>query len=155
MKLQRLRRLLRGRPNRPQAADPAQRHMILASETDQRIVQAVRGLTMTNPLRIHALLDAVDYAIARDLPGAFVECGVWRGGSVLAMLLKLVELGVTDRDVYLYDTFEGMTEPTDKDTSQFESPALDTWRSARAEGCLLYTSPSPRDLSTSRMPSSA
>ena len=24
-----------------------------------------------------------------------------------------------------------------------------------AEGCLLYTSPSPRDLSTSRMPSSA
>ena len=26
---------------------------------------------------------------------------------------------------------------------------------ARANGCLLYTSPSPRDLSTSRMPSSA
>ena len=26
---------------------------------------------------------------------------------------------------------------------------------ARVEGCLLYTSPSPRDLSTSRMPSSA
>ena len=30
------------------------------------------------------------------------------------------------------------------------------WRVfARYQGCLLYTSPSPRDLSTSRMPSSA
>ena len=28
-------------------------------------------------------------------------------------------------------------------------------RDHRVEGCLLYTSPSPRDLSTSRMPSSA
>ena len=94
MKLQRLRRLLRGRPNRPQAADPAQRHMILASETDQRIVQAVRGLTMTNPLRIHALLDAVDYAIARDLPGAFVECGVWRGGLCGVVRCGVVWCGV-------------------------------------------------------------
>ena len=31
--------------------------------------------------------------------------------------------------------------------------ALSVWRDP--EGCLLYTSPSPRDLSTSRMPSSA
>ena len=31
----------------------------------------------------------------------------------------------------------------------------DTFRQNKYEGCLLYTSPSPRDLSTSRMPSSA
>ena len=30
-----------------------------------------------------------------------------------------------------------------------------TWFLAQYWGCLLYTSPSPRDLSTSRMPSSA
>ena len=31
----------------------------------------------------------------------------------------------------------------------------DTHRYSQSKGCLLYTSPSPRDLSTSRMPSSA
>ena len=32
---------------------------------------------------------------------------------------------------------------------------LDITNQEQVEGCLLYTSPSPRDLSTSRMPSSA
>jgi O-methyltransferase len=112
----------------------SRRHVILASEEDKRIVQAVRGNTMTNPLRIHALLDAAAYVVERGIPGAFAECGVWRGGSVLAMLLKLKQMGVTDREVYLFDTFEGMTEPTDKDTSAFEPPAPVTWQRARQEG---------------------
>ena len=36
-----------------------------------------------------------------------------------------------------------------------EVKSLRTGRASIAESCLLYTSPSPRDLSTSRMPSSA
>ena len=32
---------------------------------------------------------------------------------------------------------------------------LDLWKLMNISNCLLYTSPSPRDLSTSRMPSSA
>jgi hypothetical protein len=62
------------------------------------------------------------------VPGAVVECGVWRGGSVLAMIKTLQRLGVDDRDVYLYDTFEGMTQPTEADTSPFEQPAATTWK---------------------------
>ena len=52
----------------------------------------------------------------------------------LAMLLKLLDLGITDREIYLYDTFEGMTAPTESDTSAFEASALDTWQSAQSEG---------------------
>lgn len=104
------------------------------SAEDRRIVKQVRPYTMTSPLRIEALLKAVRYCAARELPGAFVECGVWRGGSVMAMLLQSLELGVSDRDVYLYDTFEGMTEPTEKDTSAFEPPALDTWQKPTESG---------------------
>lgn len=104
------------------------------SPGDRAIAAAVRRHTMTGPLRIQALLDAVDYVVRSGLPGAFVECGVWRGGSVLAMLLKLQELRVCDRDIYLYDTFEGMTAPTDADTSAYEPSALSTWRAAAAEG---------------------
>ena len=51
------------------------------------IVERALPYTMTGAARLQALVDAVRYCVARDLPGAFAECGVWRGGSVLAMVL--------------------------------------------------------------------
>ncbi|MBV9040820.1 MAG: class I SAM-dependent methyltransferase [Acidimicrobiia bacterium] len=101
------------------------------SETDARIVAAVQPHTMTPPARVAALLRAIDYVERRGLPGAYVECGVWRGGSVLAMVLKLLDLGVTTRHVYAFDSFEGMPEPTSADTSRYSGVALDEWRAAR------------------------
>jgi hypothetical protein len=89
---------------------------------------------MTSPQRLQTLLDAVDHVIRRDLPGDFAECGVWRGGSVLAMVLRLLDHGVTDRVIHLYDTFEGMTEPTEADTSAYDPPALETWTEQREAG---------------------
>lgn len=128
------RAMSRWRRARARAHNERLAHSIVATAEDQAIVASVRGLTLTHPLRVHALLNAVAYVIARNVPGDFVECGVWRGGSVLAMIRKLQQLGVTDRDIYLYDTFEGMTEPTSKDTSAFEAPALATWSRALSEG---------------------
>lgn len=52
------------------------------------------------------------------VPGAIVECGVWRGGQTAIMADTLAEAGVTDRDIYLYDTFEGMTAPGEMDGSR-------------------------------------
>ena len=98
------------------------------------IVAQVRPYTMTSVPRIGALVDSVNYAIRRGIPGALVECGVWRGGSVLAMILTLQRLGVADRDIYLYDTFEGMTAPTKHDVSAFEADAMSTWKKAEARG---------------------
>jgi hypothetical protein len=55
--------------------------------------------------------------VSGQLPDrAIVECGVWKGGSIMAALLTLRRLGDFGRDVYLYDTFTGMTEPTREDT---------------------------------------
>lgn len=88
---------------------------------------------MTGPVRLQALIDAVRHCIRAGISGAMVECGVWRGGSVVAMALTLGELGATDRDLYLYDTFEGMTAPTERDTSALEPPALETWERAAGE----------------------
>jgi O-methyltransferase len=76
---------------------------------------AVAERTMTSPERIYALRNAVRYVHHTQLPGAIVECGVWRGGSMMAVARTLLELGVSDRELYLFDTFEGMSEPTDKD----------------------------------------
>jgi O-methyltransferase len=101
------------------------------SDTDRAIIERTGAYSIAGIPRTQALIDAVRYCVARDIGGAFAECGVWRGGSVLAMILTLQDLGVTDRDIHLYDTFEGMTEPTEHDTSPVEAPALQTWEQAR------------------------
>jgi O-methyltransferase len=103
-------------------------------EPDRAIVERALPFTMTGVQRLQALVDAVRHCEQQRLPGAFAECGVWRGGSVLAMILTLQELGADDRDIYLYDTFEGMTEPTEHDVSPIDPPALETWREAEREG---------------------
>src|SRR4051812_36402175 len=75
----------------------------------------VRPYTMTSPERIFALVEAVKYVVRRRIPGAIVECGVWRGGSMMAVARTLLALGAPERDLYLFDTFEGMSPPTDAD----------------------------------------
>lgn len=98
------------------------------------IVEAALPHTMTGVPRLQALIDAVRYIERRGVAGGFAECGVWRGGSVLAMIATLRSLGAAPRDIWLYDTFEGMTEPTAEDVSEFDPPALKTWRTAVSRG---------------------
>jgi len=106
-----------------------------ALDDDERaIVAASQPYSVVSKERLVAIIDAVRYTVGAGVPGAFVEAGVYRGGSALAVLLTLRQLGVDDRDIYLYDTFEGMTEPTSADTSRFDPPALVTWQRARAAG---------------------
>jgi len=119
-------------PARADGPDPAATTPERSLEPrDRSIVERAMPYTMTGARRLMALVDAVRHCVRRDVPGDFAECGVWRGGSVLAMILTLQDLGVADRDIHLYDTFEGMTEPTEHDTSRLERPALATWREAR------------------------
>lgn len=101
---------------------------------ERQLVEQARPYTLTSPQRLIATADAVDYVVRRDVPGALLECGVWRGGSVLMMVSTLLRLGVTDRDVYLFDTFEGMTAPSDRDTSAFSESGVATWARATAAG---------------------
>jgi O-methyltransferase len=130
-----LHRLLRRTPaNAARSGPPALPDEKLAelSPADRRIVEAAFPYTMTGPDRLASVVDAVRYCVARGIPGSFAECGVWRGGSVLAMILTLQDLGVGDRDVFLYDTFEGMTEPTESDVAMTGESALDAWKDAQA-----------------------
>jgi O-methyltransferase len=106
----------------------------LVSDEDREIIARARPFTMTSDERLQALIDAVRYCEQRGVAGAFAECGVWRGGSVLTMILVLQGLGVDDRDIHLFDTFEGMTAPTEEDTSPLDPPALETWAEAQESG---------------------
>jgi len=80
-------------------------------------IKRVRRQTMTSAARIAALVDAVTYVVDEEIEGDLVECGVWKGGSMMAAAMTLSRLGVADRDLYLFDTFAGMPEPTEEDVS--------------------------------------
>jgi O-methyltransferase len=128
-----LRRLL-GRPHGVAPTLPDDALLTGASAAERRILERVASHTMTNVPQLLALIDAVRYCAARAIPGAFAECGVWLGGSVLAMILTIQEHSLPEREIYLYDTFAGMTPPTEADTSSYERPALETWRGAESAG---------------------
>ncbi|MEA2466124.1 MAG: O-methyltransferase [Thermoleophilaceae bacterium] len=81
----------------------------------ERTIKRVRRHTMTTPRRIAALCDSVEHVVRAGVPGAVVECGVWRGGSMMAAALTLLRLGAADRELYLFDTFAGMPPPTTED----------------------------------------
>lgn len=96
----------------------ANRLPVEATDDDRRIIEKVRPFTMTSSERLWSLIRAVDYVVGDGIEGDFAECGVWRGGSIMTMALRLQELDVTDRPIWLYDTFGGMTAPTAEDVEE-------------------------------------
>lgn len=79
------------------------------------IIRMVRPYTMTNAEKLYAVITAARYVTRHDIPGAVVECGVWRGGSMHAMARTLDAMGSHERDLYLFDTYEGVTAPGPRD----------------------------------------
>lgn len=87
------------------------------------IIRQVKAYTMTSYERLNSLINAIQYIVFNDINGAIVECGVWKGGSMMAVAYMLRELADIQRELYLFDTFEGMTPPTDKDVAHFNVDA--------------------------------
>lgn len=74
------------------------------------LFQRVQPYTLTGMERVLALRDSVRYVSRAGIDGDICECGVWRGGSMMVVAITLVELGDTDRNLYMFDTF---TRPPD------------------------------------------
>ncbi|MDB5029909.1 TylF/MycF/NovP-related O-methyltransferase [Mucilaginibacter sp.] len=90
----------------------------LPADFDKAVVdtyQLVKPYTMTTPERIASVCNAVNYLVKNNIKGDFVECGVWRGGSTMAAIDTLIKAGDKNREIYLYDTYEGMSAPTEHD----------------------------------------
>ncbi len=105
------------------------------SAADRAIVARVEPFTMTSLDRRAGLIGAIDHVVRHRIAGDIVECGVWRGGSMMAAALALMARGDTSRHLWLYDTFEGMSAPTDADRSAIdgEPAAARLARSARTD----------------------
>lgn len=70
-----------------------------------------KPFTLTSIERMYALHSAVKYIIQANIAGDVVECGVWRGGSCMNMALTFLHQGEQNRVIYMFDTYEGMTDP--------------------------------------------
>ena len=81
----------------------SRKEVVDGEPTFREIRDFCEDFTMTSEERMYALHASVNYVVGAGIPGDFVECGVWRGGSAMIIALSLLELGVTDRRIYLYD----------------------------------------------------
>jgi O-methyltransferase len=87
------------------------------TDFEKSVIERVRPFTMTSSTRIVSLIRAVQYLVKNNIKGDIIECGVWKGGSILTVLETLLSCKETSRRIYLCDTFEGMPPPSDLDKS--------------------------------------
>ncbi|MDT5019318.1 MAG: O-methyltransferase [Mycobacterium sp.] len=83
-----------------------------------QLFESCRTETMTSIERMYALYQATCHVLDCEVPGDLAECGVWRGGSVMLMAYTLLSRGCTDRTIWLYDTFDGVSMPDDNDVHE-------------------------------------
>lgn len=74
-------------------------------------VERVRHHTMVTFSRLATNYQMAAYCEEAGLPGAFVECGVWKGGASGLMAIASLRHGSRPRDIHLFDSFDDMCEP--------------------------------------------
>jgi hypothetical protein len=61
--------------------------------------------------RLSNLRTLAETVIAKRIPGDFIETGVWRGGACIMMRAVLKAYNITDRRVWVADSFQGLPAP--------------------------------------------
>jgi hypothetical protein len=73
--------------------------------------------SMIGTLRMQNVRNECERVIAENVPGDFVETGVWRGGACIMMRAVLAAYGNNERRVFAADTFEGFPAQTEADAN--------------------------------------
>lgn len=85
-----------------------------SNEFEKMSILNAKKYSMTPLERLWALTYACKHVLSKNVSGDFVECGVWKGGNLILMSTLIKYYG-GNKKVYGFDTFYGMTEPTDID----------------------------------------
>jgi len=75
--------------------------------------------TMVRYRRLSQIYECSALLEKKNIQGAFVECGVWRGGAAAIMAYN-AERAQSGRKIWLFDSFEGLPEPTVEDGKEAE-----------------------------------
>lgn len=81
------------------------------TKEEREDIAFVKPYTMTSDERLVTLSRSIDYVVENNIQGDIVECGVWKGGSMMMVAKRLEKLKNTSRKLFLFDTYEGMSEP--------------------------------------------
>ena len=73
--------------------------------------RAIAKYTMVSTERAYATYNACRYVARYNIPGCFTECGVFKGGMAMLAAMVFAKHAGTARDIFLFDTFSGMTTP--------------------------------------------
>ena len=86
--------------------DLQKRFSDIKEEEFWEIYNLCKDYTMTSVERMYSLYSSVNYVLQNNIEGDFVECGVWLGGSSMLMAKMLKNRNISDRKIYLYDTYD-------------------------------------------------
>jgi SAM-dependent methyltransferase len=64
--------------------------------------------TMIGLPRLNNIQFCIEDILAKNIPGDLIETGVWRGGATIFMRAALKAYRITDRTVWVADSFEGL-----------------------------------------------
>ena len=84
---------------------------------EKEAIYKFRPYSMTSLERLSTIALSMRYLKNNNIEGALVECGVWAGGSI-GLAAFLSQQKGENRDVCLFDTFEGMTAPSEIDSKE-------------------------------------
>ncbi len=83
--------------------------------------------TMIGTVRLNNVEECIRSVIEARVPGDLIETGVWRGGTAIFMRGVLRAHGVTDRKVYVADSFAGLPQPDPEKYPADEGLDLHLW----------------------------
>lgn len=108
-------------------------------EDFKKIYNLTKDYTTTSRERRYILYKAVEYIVKAKIPGDLVECGVWKGGSSMIMAYTLLKTEDKKRKIWLYDTYTGMSKPTEDDKRlEGTSYAMENWKKNQKENYNLW-----------------
>jgi O-methyltransferase len=93
-----------------------------ASAAENAMMDTALKYSMGNKARMWSLLQSVKHVHANKIEGDIVECGVWAGGNIILSALACSALG-EKRTHWAYDTYTGMSAPTDVDVNAVDNKA--------------------------------
>ena len=85
------------------------------TDDELRLIEISKKNTMTSYQKLNFLLRSIEHVYNNKIDGDFVECGVWKGGNIILFKNMMNKLNMQNKKIYAFDTYEGMTKPSDID----------------------------------------
>jgi O-methyltransferase len=117
------RKLLQSKPDKKILSERLSKHLQLGYQYEDAAfaaMQVIKHNTMLPYEQLLSLYEQVAYCEKNNIPGCFIECGVWKAGASGMMALANLQHSNERRQLYLFDAFDDICEPD----TRYDSPDI-------------------------------